>query len=95
MDMKRLMALGSINTTPDKTEVKTTSDSISVKNKGCKGVMKERPQCATCKRKGKYQAGILAWGSSCDREDGWRKLQGETKRDCKYYLMKEDEKNAK
>lgn len=88
MSLNRMVASGSINTTPDKTEVKTTSNSISVKNVGCKGVIKKREACKTCQRLGIYQAGILAWSHCCNREDGWRKLSGITEKPCKFYLEK-------
>lgn len=82
---------GSINTSPDKTVLKTTSNSISVKNKGCKGVLRKRGQCSTCQRRGTYQVGIFAWDSCCNRDDGWRKLEGTLKKDkpCEFYLEKE------
>lgn len=94
MDMKRIMMLGSINTSPDKTEVKTTSNSISVKTKGCKGRVKRREQCKTCDNRGIYQAGILAWMPCCSREPGWRRIEGTTERKCKDYIMKGDNKDA-
>lgn len=81
--------LASVNFTPDKTVVKASNTSISVKNVGCKGVIRKREQCVTCNRLGRYQAGILAFDWCCNREDGWRKLEGKTERECKFYIEKE------
>lgn len=92
MNLKRLMALGSVNTSPDKTKVSITNNSVSIKNIGCKGVLKKRAQCDYCERKGTYQAGILAWLPCCNRDDGWRRLEGRTERNCKYYVKKVKEK---
>ena len=78
--------LASVNFTPDKTAVKVTNTSISVKNVGCKGKIRKREQCKTCSRLGRYQVGILAFDWCCNREDGWRKLEGKTEKECKYYL---------
>ena len=66
--------LASVNFTPDKTVVKVTNTSISVKNVGCKGRIRKREQC------------ILAFDWCCNREDGWSKLEGKTEKECKYYL---------
>ena len=88
MDFNTKWKLAQENFTPDKTEVIVTKNSISVKTKGCKGEIKKREQCKTCKRLGKYQAGILAFLPCCNREDGWRKLWGTTERKCKFYEEK-------
>lgn len=87
--MERKLDLLGVNITPDKTEVAQSSNSISVKNKGCKGVVKKREECKTCKRVGLYQAGILALLPCCNRDNGWRKFSGKTDAKCKHYLNEE------
>jgi len=97
MDSVKWALASSLNTSPDKTVVKSTSNSISVKNKGCKGTMRKRSQCTTCGRKGTYQMGIFAWGACCNRDDGWRRLEGELKKDkpCEFYIIKESKEDVR
>lgn len=73
----------------DKTKIKITPNGMRVININKKGTIKRRQECAACKRRSYYQAGILCVLSCCEREDGWRSFEGETTRKCKYFLPRE------
>lgn len=86
--------------TPDKSRIAVTitkwggTKRVAFINK--KGTFKYRNQCATCKFRGKVQAGLgYHVNPTCDRDgETWRLMSGSTNKNCKFWESEQNDENT-